>query len=160
MNELKTFLVLLCLALLSAGVAASEIYQWADENGGIHFSDHPPEDSGATKDLKVIPTSGSETQSETDVKGETNRSKKLHPIKAPKVELYTTSWCSYCKKARNFFLSRGIVFTEYDIEKDENAARRKRQLGAGRGVPFAVINGRHIRGFSEAIYERALRGGQ
>ena len=30
-----------------------------------------------------------------------------------KVELYTTSWCPYCKKARDFFRSRGISFTEY-----------------------------------------------
>ena len=160
MNTLKIFLVSLCFALLCAGMAASEIYQWTDENGEIHFSDHPPEDSGPTRNLKVVPTDGSETQPKTGVKGEANPADKLYPQKVPKVELYTTNWCIYCKKARNFLLSRGIPFTEYDIEKDENAARRKRRLDTERGVPFAVINGQHIRGFSEAAYEQALQGGR
>ena len=75
---------------------------------------------------------------------------------APTVELYITSWCPYCKKAMNFFRSRGIPFVAYDIEKDADAARRKRQLASQRGVPFAVINGKRIHGYSEAGYLRAL----
>ena len=55
------------------------------------------------------------------------------------IELYTTSWYPYCKDARNFFRSRGISFTEYNIEKDQEAARRKNDLDGGRGVPFVVI---------------------
>jgi len=77
---------------------------------------------------------------------------------APKVELYTTSWCPYCQKARDFFRSRGISFTEYDIEKDKEAALRKRQLDTRNGVPFAIIDGRGIHGYSEAAYEAALKG--
>lgn len=72
------------------------------------------------------------------------------------VELYTTSWCPYCKDARKFFLSRGISFSEYDIEKDEEAARRKNELDNSRGVPFAIICGQPVRGFSTVAYERAL----
>lgn len=72
------------------------------------------------------------------------------------VELYATSWCPYCQMARDFFHSRGISFIEYDIEKDTAAAHRKQQLDSRNGVPFAVINGRAIHGFSEAAYERAL----
>ena len=74
----------------------------------------------------------------------------------PRVELYSTSWCGYCKKARLFFRDRGIRFVEYDIEKDLNAAYRKMQLDSGRGVPFAVINGQKISGYSEARYIRAI----
>ena len=76
----------------------------------------------------------------------------------PKVELYTTSWCPYCDKARDFFISRGISFTEYDIEKDENAAARKNRLDRKNGVPFVMINGRGIHGWSAAAYEQALKG--
>jgi glutaredoxin len=75
----------------------------------------------------------------------------------PKVELYITSWCPYCKKAVNFFQSRGIPFTAYDIEKDEKAARRKDQLDINKGVPFAIINGQQIHGFSEESYLKALK---
>lgn len=77
---------------------------------------------------------------------------------APRVELYTTSWCPYCQKARDFFRSRGIAFTEYDIEKDREAALRKRRLDNSSGVPFVVIDGRGIHGYSEAAYDTALKG--
>lgn len=79
-------------------------------------------------------------------------------VAAPKVELYTTSWCPYCQKARDFFRSRGIAFKEYDIEKDKEAALRKRQLDTRNGVPFVLIDGRGIHGYSEAAYEAVLKG--
>jgi hypothetical protein len=47
---------------------------------------------------------------------------------------------------------------EYDIEKDEDAARRKNQLTDHRGVPFAVINGHKIYGYDQGAYIRALKG--
>jgi len=75
------------------------------------------------------------------------------------VELYTTSWCPYCKKARDFFNAKGISFTEYDVEKDKDAARRLQELGGHSGVPVAVIDGQRIHGFSAAAYERALKAG-
>jgi mycoredoxin len=77
-----------------------------------------------------------------------------------RVELYSTSWCPYCKKARDFFRAKGISVTEYDVEKDREAARRMQQLDGGGGVPFAVIDGRAVRGFSEAAYEKALEDGK
>jgi glutaredoxin len=75
----------------------------------------------------------------------------------PKVELYITSWCPYCKKAVNFFQSRKIPFTAYDIEKDEKSARLKDQLDSKKGVPFAIINSQKIHGFSEEAYLKALQ---
>lgn len=76
---------------------------------------------------------------------------------SPKVELYVTSWCPYCKQAIQYFRSRSIPFTVYDIEKDGSAAQRKNRLDNRNGVPFAVINGEKIHGFSSAAYERALK---
>jgi len=88
--------------------------------------------------------------------GSSSYRKTTEETSAPSVELYATSWCGYCKKARLFFRNQGIKFVEYDIEKDLNAAYRKQQLDSGRGVPFAVINGQKIRGYSEARYTEAL----
>lgn len=76
---------------------------------------------------------------------------------SPTVELYTTSWCPYCDRARDFFRSRGIPFKEYDIEKDKSAAARKNRLDTRGGVPFVLINGRGLHGYSAAAYERALK---
>jgi len=52
--------------------------------------------------------------------------------------------------------SKGVDFVVYDIEKDPAAANRKRELDRGRGVPFAVINGIKISGWSQRAYETAL----
>jgi glutaredoxin len=75
---------------------------------------------------------------------------------AATVDLYVTSWCGYCKKAREFLRARGVPFTEYDIEQDADAARRKQEIDPRPGVPLAVINGQVILGFSASTYERAL----
>jgi glutaredoxin len=74
----------------------------------------------------------------------------------PEVELYVTSWCPYCTKAKAFFDQRDIEYQVYDIEKDSAAARRKQQLDTGRGVPFAVINGTKVSGWSAPAYQAAL----
>jgi len=91
------------------------------------------------------------------ITGPSSYSPKTQKASTPSVELYATSWCGYCQKARLFFRKKGIKFIEYDIEKDKKAAYRKQQLDSGRGVPFAVINGQKISGYSEALYIRALR---
>ena len=143
------------------------------QNGKVEsttpFSDVPPENVG--QNVKVESTTPSKTG--PDVNPYPPRKKatltqklldiflkkpKNRPSTSPKVELYSTRWCYYCQKAREFFRSRGISFTEYDIEKDKNAAARKKQLDKRNGVPFAVINGRGIHGFSAAAYEKALEG--
>lgn len=77
--------------------------------------------------------------------------------KAATVEIYTTSWCGACKKAKQWLRDNGVAFKEYDVQKDANAALRMRQLGGGGGVPFTVINGQTFQGFSPAQYKAALR---
>ena len=71
--------------------------------------------------------------------------------------MFTTSWCSWCKKAKTFFRSREIAFVEYDIEKDKEAERRKAQIDRPKGVPFAVINRKGINGYNEIVYINALK---
>ena len=73
------------------------------------------------------------------------------------VELYVTSICQYCQKARVFFQSRGIKFIEYNIDEDRKAAERLSSLTESDSFPFAVINGHHIKGYSASDYVRALR---
>jgi glutaredoxin len=41
----------------------------------------------------------------------------------PRVVMYATAWCGYCKKARQYFTDNDIEFVEYDIEKDRAAKR-------------------------------------
>jgi hypothetical protein len=47
----------------------------------------------------------------------------------PEVIMYMTTWCPYCKQARKFFDRHGIVYVEYDVERDSNAWRENKRLG-------------------------------
>ena len=73
----------------------------------------------------------------------------------PTVELYVTSWCPYCTKAKAYFDGKGIAYTVYDIDKDATANMRFKRYG-GRGVPLVMINGRAVSGYSVAEFEKAL----
>jgi glutaredoxin len=76
---------------------------------------------------------------------------------APKVEVYMTSWCPWCKKTLAFFHSRGIPVKAYDVERDSEAAKRKAQLDPSSGVPTTIIDGRVIQGYAPEAFERALK---
>jgi len=76
--------------------------------------------------------------------------------KAATVEIYITDWCPYCAKAVKFLQTNNIRYVAYDIEKDSKAAERKKELSGRKGVPFAIINGKKIYGFSEESYSKAL----
>lgn len=92
-----------------------------------------------------------------DEKGEIHSEVKDVPgHESTSVELYVTSWCPYCKKAIEYFRSRGIPYTAYDVEKDPGAAERKNSLDRRDGVPFAIVNGKKIHGFAPEAYARAL----
>ena len=74
------------------------------------------------------------------------------------VELFVTEWCPYCKQAIAFLESRGISPTIYNIEHDLDAARRKKRLDPQEGVPFAIIDGHFVHGFSKKFYRLVLDG--
>ncbi|MCP3677550.1 MAG: DUF4124 domain-containing protein [Deltaproteobacteria bacterium] len=167
MKNIGVLLIILCFTLLLGGVANAEMYKWVDEKGVIHFTDREPYESGSEVEFEVIPTYDNSSQvpdesfdegvnHDSNVYGEPSIEEQVKEVQKPKVELYTTSWCKYCAKARAYFRERGISFKEYDIEKDKSAARRKIRFGSRKGVPFAVVNGERIHGFAPVAYEKAL----
>lgn len=130
------------LALLVAGSGArAAIYTWVDAKGVTHIQSSPP--PAGIKPLHVDGAAGEEVAGPGQKKNS--------------VELYTTSGCSWCKKAKDCFRSQGVPFIEYDVERDREAAARKRALGSSGGVPFAVVNGQKIQGYSPKEYALALR---
>jgi glutaredoxin len=144
----------------------ADMYKWKDNNGIMHFSDTPPQ-VRENSEIETLPTytTPENNRYPQDNHPAEHRNNSLDPRDTsqkiswdttPKVELYITSWCPWCKKAKAFFRSRGIAFIEYDIEKDKDAARRKAQIDRQQGVPFAVINGIGIHGYNENAYKDAL----
>jgi glutaredoxin len=56
-----------------------------------------------------------------------------------------------------FLRREGVAFTKYDIEKNREAHKEFRKLNPTGSVPFAIINGRKLTGYSESSYRKALR---
>ncbi len=67
-----------------------------------------------------------------------------------KVELYTTTYCPFCTRAKNLLKSKGVAFVEIDVtEDDELRAKMIEMSGGRRTVPEIFINGKIVGGFDE-----------
>jgi glutaredoxin len=73
----------------------------------------------------------------------------------PDVVMYSTSWCGYCRKARQFFDANSIAYTELDIEKSSDANYQHKKLG-GRGVPLITVNEDVVNGYNQQRLEQLL----
>ena len=64
-----------------------------------------------------------------------------------KVEIYTWSTCPFCLRAKSLLNKKGVNFTEYSIDGDEDARAKMAQRANGRrSVPQIFINDNHIGG--------------
>jgi len=77
----------------------------------------------------------------------------------PKVEIYSSQFCSYCYRAKKLLADRGIVFTEIDVGAD-HAAREAmvKRAGGRRTVPQIFVGERHIGGCDD-LYALDKKGG-
>ncbi|HEV2301578.1 MAG TPA: glutaredoxin 3 [Stellaceae bacterium] len=75
------------------------------------------------------------------------------------VEMYTTSWCPYCMRARALLRNKGVDFSDIDVEEEPGRRREMVARAGGRtSVPQIFINGEHIGGSDElAALDRSGR---
>lgn len=67
-----------------------------------------------------------------------------------KVEVYTTTYCPFCTRAKSLLKSKGIAFDEIDVtDDDELRAKMVEMSGGRRTVPEIFINGKIVGGFDE-----------
>ncbi len=75
------------------------------------------------------------------------------------VEIYTTPFCGYCRRAKQLLDRKGVAFTEIDVSADP--ARRSAMVeraGGRRTVPQIFIGPTHVGGSDELhALERAGR---
>jgi len=144
---MKLFLLLL---LIASGYSSAQIYKWTDESGRVHFSDKAAK--GASVETVKLKINSYEHVSYEALPDDFFAEKNVRK----KVVMYSTSWCGYCKKARNYFSSQGIAFSELDIEKDANAKRQYDSMG-GRGVPVILVGEKRMNGFSVAGFNNIYK---
>ena len=70
-----------------------------------------------------------------------------------KVEIYTWKFCPFCLRAKKLLNEKGVQFTEYSIDGDNDARKRMSERAGGRNtLPQIFINGKCIGGCDE-LYE-------
>ena len=155
----KYLLLLMLLFIFLYGTANADFYTWEDENGATQITDYPPPQGKSAKDVQVHKYESdnlTDLQSEEEQKS-SSKDKKSKSQKNPEVVLYTKNNCKDCDKARDFLKSKNIPFTEYNMEKDKDSAALRKEIDDNQDVPFAIINKNHVYGFSESVYNRALK---
>ena len=79
--------------------------------------------------------------------------KSSHDSGITKVEIYTWKFCPFCIRAKSLLNEKGIEFTEYSIDGDDEArSKMSARAGGLRTVPQIFINGRGIGGCDD-LYE-------
>jgi glutaredoxin 3 len=74
-----------------------------------------------------------------------------------KVEVYTTTYCPFCVRAKSLLKSKGVPFTEIDVTDDDALRERMVEMAGGRRtVPEIFVNGKIVGGYDElrALNER------
>ncbi|HEY6837553.1 MAG TPA: glutaredoxin domain-containing protein [Geobacteraceae bacterium] len=144
----------------------AEMYRWVDDNGVVTFKDTPPPASKKKKKKVKTYTDADFDPAPTQQPAAETRPRKTAAVPPEKqtppkqqfngtVELYVTSWCGYCKRARAYLDSKGVRYVAYDIEKDPAAKQRHKELG-GNGVPLIIIGSNKISGFSAQAIDHYL----
>lgn len=65
------------------------------------------------------------------------------------VVIYSTQWCPYCTMAKQLLKSKGIEYTEIDVNQDLSKRQEMQQLSQRRTVPQIFADGQHIGGYTD-----------
>jgi glutaredoxin 3 len=83
----------------------------------------------------------------------------MNTPQTPRVRVYGTSYCGYCRSAESLLNGRGIPFEYVDVTHDPEARSWVVEHADGRRtVPVVFIDGRAIGGYQE-LARLAARGG-
>ena len=149
----KYLFLFILLSFCLCKTATADFYKWVDEKGNTQITDYPPPQDKSIKDVQIDkyqPEDSTDLQKADD--STKNKSKKKIDV-----VIYTKNDCRDCDKARNFLNSKNIPFTEYNMDTDKNAVVKRKELDSGDDVPFAIINKNQVYGFSESVYDKALK---
>jgi len=76
--------------------------------------------------------------------------------KYPRVIIFTTPSCSFCRSAKKYLRQQGVPFKGVDVSRDSAAARDMVRRSRQQGVPVLDIGGKIIVGFDRPKIDRLL----
>ena len=65
------------------------------------------------------------------------------------VIIYTTSTCTYCKAAKEFFKENNIEYTEHDVAADAEKRQEMIEKSGQMSVPVIFIDSEMVTGFNK-----------
>jgi len=75
-----------------------------------------------------------------------------------KVVVYSTEWCPWCVKLKEWLKENKVKFTEKDVEADEAASEEMlKKTGGDERVPATDVDGKMIQGFDVPALKKALK---
>jgi glutaredoxin 3 len=74
-----------------------------------------------------------------------------------RVEIYTTSFCPFCIRAKSLLKSKDIEFVEHNMDGKDSELKALKERTGLRTVPQIFIDGDLIGGFTE-LAEKDSRG--
>jgi glutaredoxin-like YruB-family protein len=74
----------------------------------------------------------------------------------PKVIVFSTSTCSWCRAVKQHLKQNNIKFKDIDVSRDRQAAMDMVRRTGQQGVPVTLINNRPIIGFNKIKINRLL----
>lgn len=78
----------------------------------------------------------------------------------PKVKIYTTKGCQYCRLTKAFLEKQGVEYQEIDVGDDVDAAREMVEVSGQMAVPVTVVDEEIIIGFDIKRLRELFAGGR
>lgn len=72
------------------------------------------------------------------------------------VIVYSTEWCPWCHRAKDFLKKNGIPYEDRDVENNPDYAEEMQDKSHQTSIPVIDINGTIIIGFNEPAIRKAL----
>jgi glutaredoxin len=171
--------VLILGVLLPLSLAGSaEFYKWKDKDGRTFYSDSPPP-AGVDVEIKKFrddpdehpktehpktesrkaesPKADSPKAKETTLKPKTIEEGEKRPYRDINVVMYMTTWCRFCRLARDYIRTLDVNLLEYNIERDKDKkAEMLGKSGGSGGVPLIDVEGIIVRGYNPDAIKTAV----
>ena len=58
----------------------------------------------------------------------------------PKVTVYTTTTCPFCKMQKDYFKEKGVNYVEILVDENPDEVAKMVEISGQMGVPFTVID--------------------
>lgn len=74
----------------------------------------------------------------------------------PKVKVYSTPTCTFCKQAKAFLKENKVEYEDIDVSADQRAAEEMIEKTGQMGVPVIEVGSDIVIGFDKAKLEKLL----